>query len=88
VESATICSGATRTDGVEEVGAIGVDALEVNAVAHSPQNFAVGAFSYPHFAQRRLKGAAHSLQNFCSAGFSAPQAGHFMFTHPTLVAAG
>jgi len=49
-----------------------------SAAAHSPQNFAVGAFSYPHCAQRFLKGAAHSLQNFCSAGFSAPHAEHFM----------
>ncbi|MGA8567622.1 MAG: hypothetical protein WB580_07500 [Candidatus Binataceae bacterium] len=68
-----------RTDGVEAVRAVGFDALdEVSAVAQSPQNFAVGAFSYPHFEQRRLNGAAHSLQNFCSAGFSAPQFAHFI----------
>jgi hypothetical protein len=51
---------------------------EVSAVAQSPQNFAVGGFSYPHFEQRFWKGVAHSLQNFCSDGFSAPQAEHFM----------
>jgi hypothetical protein len=45
-------------------------------VAHSPQNFAVGAFSNPHFAHRRLNGAAHSLQNFSPSGFSAPQFEH------------
>jgi hypothetical protein len=67
----------TRTDGVEEVRAVDLDSLEASAAAQSPQNFAVGAFPYPHFAQRFLKGAAHSLQNFCSAGFSAPHVGQF-----------
>src|SRR5260370_14972215 len=76
--SVKLCSGTTRTDGVEEVRAVDFNTFEVRAAAHSPQNFAVGAFSYPHLAQRFLKGAAHSLQNFCSAGFSAPQAGQFM----------
>jgi hypothetical protein len=66
-----------RTEGVEEVRAVDLNSLEASAAAQSPQNFAVGAFSYPHFAQRFLKGAAHSLQNFCSAGFSAPQVGQF-----------
>jgi hypothetical protein len=41
--------------------------------AHSPQNFAVGAFSKPQLAHRRPNGAAHSLQNFSPSGFSAPQ---------------
>jgi hypothetical protein len=67
-----------RTEGVEEVRAVDLDSFEASAAAQSPQNFAVGAFSYPHFAQRFLKGAAHSLQNFCSAGFSAPHVGQFM----------
>jgi hypothetical protein len=56
---------------------VDLNSLEASAAAQSPQNFAVGAFSYPHFAQRFLKGAAHSLQNFCSAGFSAPHVGQF-----------
>src|SRR5882757_1205175 len=77
-ESATVCSDVIRTDDVEEVRAVDLNSPEASAAAQSPQNFAVGAFSYPHFAQRFLKGAAHSLQNFCSAGFSAPQAGQFM----------
>src|SRR5215469_15095477 len=76
-ESATVCSDVNRTDVVEEVRAVDPNPLEASAAAHSPQNFAVGAFSYPHFAQRFLKGAAHSLQNFCSAGFSAPHVGQF-----------
>jgi hypothetical protein len=59
------------------VRAVDLDSVEASAAAQSPQNFAVGAFSYPHFAQRFLKGAAHSLQNFCSAGFSAPHVGQF-----------
>jgi hypothetical protein len=71
------CSDAIRTNGVEEVRLVDLNSLEVNAAAQSPQNLAVGAFSYPHFAQRFLKGAAHSLQNFCSAGFSAPHVGQF-----------
>jgi hypothetical protein len=66
-----------RTDGVDEVRAVDLDSLEASPAAQSPQNFAVAAFSYPHFAQRFLKGAAHSLQNFCSAGFSAPHVGQF-----------
>src|SRR5216683_2628744 len=76
-ESATVCSDVIRTDGVEEVRAVDLDSLEASAAAQSPQNFAVGAFSYPHLAQRFLKGAAHSLQNFCSARFSAPHVGQF-----------
>jgi hypothetical protein len=56
---------------------VDLNSLEVNAAAQSPQNLAVGAFSYPHFVQRFLNGAAHSLQNFCSAGLSAPHAGQF-----------
>jgi hypothetical protein len=59
------------------VRAVDLNSLEASAAAQSPQNFAVGAFSYPHFAQRFLKGAAHSLQNFSSAGFSAPHVGQF-----------
>ena len=51
------------------VRAVNLDSLEASPAAQSPQNFAVAAFSYPHFAQRFLKGAAHSLQNFCPAGF-------------------
>ena len=38
--------------------------VALRGAAHSPQNFAVGAFSNPHFAHCLLKGAAHSLQNF------------------------
>src|SRR5260370_40435626 len=79
-ESASVRSDAIRTDGVEEARAVDLNSLDANAAAQSPQNFAVGTFSYPHFAQRFLKGAAHSLQNFCSAGFSAPQAGQFIST--------
>ena len=59
------------------VRAVDLDSVEASAAAQSPQNFAVGAFSYPHFAQRLLKGAAHSLQNFCSGRFSAPHVGQF-----------
>src|SRR5215472_12579981 len=44
-----------------------------SGAAHSPQNLAVGAFSKPQDAQRRLKGAAHSLQNLRPSGFSALQ---------------
>src|SRR6266481_713628 len=76
-ESATVCSDVTRTDGVEEVRAVDLNWFAASAAAQSPQNFAVGAFSYPHFAQRFLKGAAHSLQNLCSAGFSAPHVEQF-----------
>src|SRR5216684_4746920 len=76
-ESATVCSDAIRTDGVEEGRPVDLNSLEASAAAQSPQNFAVGAFSNPHFAQCFLKGAAHSLQNFCSAGFSAPHVGQF-----------
>src|SRR6266852_4669245 len=78
--SGELLSGVTRTDGVEEVGAVDFNTFEISAAAQSPQNFAFGAFSYPHFALRLLKGAAHSLQNFCSGGFSAPQAGQFIST--------
>jgi len=66
-----------RTDVVEEARGVDPDSLEVSAAAQLPQNFAVGGFSYPHFAQSFLKGAAHSLQSFCSAGFSAPHVGQF-----------
>jgi hypothetical protein len=76
-ESVPVSSDVIRTDGVEEVRVVDLNSLEVSAAAQSPQNFAVGAFSYPHFAQRFLKGAAHSLQNFCSAGFSTPHVGQF-----------
>src|SRR6266851_5577360 len=48
-------------------------AVALRDAAHSPQNFAVGAFSNPHFAHCLLKRAAHSLQNFSPSGFSAPQ---------------
>src|SRR5229473_218482 len=80
IKDASACSAATR---IAEVGTATASDLPEPSVtpsgaAHSPQNFAVGAFSYPHFAQRLLKGAAHSLQNFCSAGFSAPQFAHFI----------
>src|SRR5271170_3960527 len=40
---------------------------------HSPQNFAVGALSAPHCAQRGLSAIPHSEQNFLLSGFSNPQ---------------
>src|SRR5713101_6284781 len=43
-----------------------------SGAAHSPQNFAVGAFSKPHLLQRRPNGAAHSLQNLSPSGLSVP----------------
>jgi len=43
------------------------------ALPQSPQNFAPGAFSAPHFGQPRESPAPHSEQNFFAAGFSEPQ---------------
>src|SRR5215813_8866469 len=42
-------------------------------VPHSPQNLACGAFSPPHWAQRRFSEVPHSVQNFSPSGFSKPQ---------------
>src|SRR5262245_59337241 len=41
-----------------------------------PQNFACGAFSKLHWAQRRVSAVPHSLQNFSPSGFSNPQLRH------------
>src|SRR6266849_8882021 len=43
-----------------------------SGAAHSPQNFAAGAFSKPHLPHRCPNGAAHSLQNLSPSGLSVP----------------
>jgi hypothetical protein len=42
-------------------------------VAHSEQNFAVGAFAVPQFGQAVASGVAHSEQNLAPGRFSLPQ---------------
>ena len=54
-------------------GIRGWRAPAASGVAHSPQNFAVGAFAAPQAGQRRRVGAAHSTQNLRPASFSVPQ---------------
>src|SRR5271154_4905662 len=43
-----------------------------NGVPQSSQNFAVGAPSAPHFAQRLANGVPHSAQNFLPEVLSIP----------------
>src|SRR5271163_3631577 len=47
----------------------------VNGAPQSSQNFAVGALSAPHFAQRLANGVPHSGQNFLPEVLSVP---HFV----------
>ena len=74
IEEASACSAAKRIAGVETATAGGLSEPSgvFSGVAHSPQNFAVGAFSKPHLPHLRPNGAAHSLQNLRPAGFSDP----------------
>ena len=44
-----------------------------SAVAHSAQNFAVGALPVPQAGQATARRVAHSVQNFAPAGFAVPQ---------------
>src|SRR5271156_3171665 len=44
----------------------------VNGAPQSSQNFAVGALSAPHFAQRLANGVPHSGQNFLPEVLSVP----------------
>jgi hypothetical protein len=44
-------------------------------VAHSEQNFAVGALTVPHVGQTAASGVAHSEQNLAPTRFSLPQVG-------------
>src|SRR5271154_6305853 len=43
-----------------------------NGAPQSSQNFAVGALSAPHFAQRLANGVPHSAQNFLPEVLSVP----------------
>jgi len=52
---------------------VDVGAPAASAVAHSPQNFAVAAFSAPQLGQTSARRLAHSLQNLRPASFSVPQ---------------
>src|SRR5258708_18060632 len=74
IEDASAGSAATRIAGAEPATAAALPepSPTPSGAAHSPQNFAVGAFSKPHLTHRRPNGAAHSLQNLRPAGFSAP----------------
>src|SRR5260221_13659890 len=44
-----------------------------SGVAHSPQNFAVGALAAPHDGHMAASRVAHSPQNLRPASFSVPQ---------------
>src|SRR5271165_4418975 len=48
------------------------DAGAANGAPQSSQNFAVGALSAPHFAQRLANGVPHSAQNFLPEVLSVP----------------
>src|SRR5260370_25442812 len=63
-DTAATLSGAAPVDGA---------APPAKTVPHSPQNFAPGALSNPHFAQRAFSGDPHWLQTFSPWGFSVPQ---------------
>jgi hypothetical protein len=58
-EAESGCSGAIRTDGVEDVRVLDFVASEVSGSAHSAQNFASGGFARAHFGHARLSGVAH-----------------------------
>ena len=50
-----------------------VATAEINGVAHSPQNRAVGRFGAPQAGQPAASGAAQVSQNLRPASFSVPQ---------------
>jgi hypothetical protein len=45
----------------------------LSGAPHSPQNFAIEAFSAPHWEQPRVSEFPHSEQNFLPTEFSNPQ---------------
>jgi len=53
--------------------AAAMEVVPPSGEAHSPQNFASGAFAVPQFAHTTESDEAHSLQNFRPASFAVPQ---------------
>src|SRR5260370_21468778 len=62
---------ATSADSVGDDSEIGMLTSAVRAAPHLPQKFDVGAFSAPHFRQRRASAFPQRAQKLFPAGFSA-----------------
>src|SRR5258705_12977913 len=81
VEEAAVSSSAAGTS-AEEGAAATASAGAPSLAPHSPQNFCVGEFGWPHPGQAAGRRAPHSPQNFFFAGFSARQGGHRILGPP------